>query len=72
MIGRHRIKVVKGSPDHMELAALTAALFVMARTTHGSGERSSRHHRAHWDRNLPALIRFPAHSWRARPGSHRH
>lgn len=71
VIGRHRIEVVKGAPDHVELAALTAALFLLARAD-GPGpgpERSTRRHRAHWDRNLPHPVRCPSHSWRARPGS---
>ncbi|MFJ6718318.1 MULTISPECIES: acyl-CoA carboxylase subunit epsilon [unclassified Streptomyces] len=67
-----RIKVVRGRPDHIELAALTAALVVLARSApavpehhHGHG-----HHRrrAHWDRHWPLV--HPAHSWRARPPLH--
>ncbi|CAL9592092.1 hypothetical protein SUDANB120_05267 [Streptomyces sp. enrichment culture] len=70
VIRRHRIKVVKGVPDHIELAALTAALLVLARAAEIAGPpRTTRHRRAHWDRNLPSLAHHPAHSWRARPKS---
>ncbi len=72
VIGHHRIRVVRGTPDHVELAALTAALFMLARASEVSGSgrpRSSRHRRAHWDRNLPSRLHHPAHSWRARPRS---
>ncbi|MET9888171.1 acyl-CoA carboxylase subunit epsilon [Streptomyces sp. NPDC006430] len=70
MIRRHQIKVIRGRPDHIELAALTAALFILARTARAPrAHRSTRHHRAHWDRNLPSVVHHPAHSWRARPGS---
>ncbi|MFD0270087.1 acyl-CoA carboxylase subunit epsilon [Streptomyces sp. NPDC127106] len=70
MIRRHRIRVVKGRPDHIELAALTAALMVLARTGAMAVPRhSTRRHRAHWDRNLPSLTDHPVHSWRSRPAS---
>ncbi|MEW2413136.1 acyl-CoA carboxylase epsilon subunit [Streptomyces sp. NPDC046866] len=70
MKGRHRIRVVRGVPDHIELAALTAALLMLARASEADvAPRSTRRHRAHWDRNLPSVIHHPAQSWRARPGS---
>ncbi|MEU2390171.1 acyl-CoA carboxylase subunit epsilon [Streptomyces sp. NPDC007369] len=68
MIRRHRIRVVKGRPDHIELAALTAALMVLSRAgAMAVPLHSTRRHRAHWDRNLPSLTVHPVHSWRARP-----
>lgn len=70
MTGRHRIHVVRGTPDHIELAALTAALLMLARASEvGGAPRPRRHRRAHWDRNLPSIVHHPAHSWRARPAS---
>ncbi|WP_323179119.1 acyl-CoA carboxylase subunit epsilon [Streptomyces sp. NBC_00320] len=70
VIHRHRIRVVRGSPDHIELAALTAALVILARTAPvPRAPHSTRHRRAHWDRNLASVVHHPAHSWRARPGS---
>ncbi|MEV0410647.1 acyl-CoA carboxylase epsilon subunit [Streptomyces sp. NPDC050448] len=70
MIRRHRIRVVRGSPDHIELAALTAALLILARTADAPrAPHSTRRRRAHWDRNLPSVGHHPAHSWRARPAS---
>ncbi|MFF4851796.1 acyl-CoA carboxylase epsilon subunit [Streptomyces sp. NPDC001194] len=68
MIRRHRIKVVRGTPDHIELAALTAALLILARTAPvPCAPRSTRRHRAHWDRNVTSVVHCPAHSWRSRP-----
>ncbi|MFF1556434.1 acyl-CoA carboxylase epsilon subunit [Streptomyces sp. NPDC058279] len=76
MIGR--IEVVRGNPDHMELAALTAALVILARSApalheHHHGHLHHGHHhrsrRAHWDRHWPLV--HPANSWRARPPLHR-
>ncbi|MEU9178457.1 acyl-CoA carboxylase epsilon subunit [Streptomyces sp. NPDC048550] len=62
--------MVRGSPDHIELAALTAALVILARTAPvPRAPHSTRHRRAHWDRNLASVVHHPAHSWRARPGS---
>ncbi|WP_158710009.1 acyl-CoA carboxylase epsilon subunit [Streptomyces katrae] len=70
MIRRHRIRVVRGTPDHIELAALTAALVILARTAHvPRAPHSARHRRAHWDRNVPSVVHHPAQSWRARPAS---
>lgn len=68
VIRRHRIRVVRGTPDHIELAALTAALLILARTAAVScAPHSTRRHRAHWDRNMASVVHCPAHSWRARP-----
>ncbi|MFI5828016.1 acyl-CoA carboxylase subunit epsilon [Streptomyces sp. NPDC051578] len=69
------IKVVRGNPDHIELAALTAALVMLARSApavHGHHHHGRPHHhrrRAHWDRHSPVV--HPANSWRARPPLHR-
>ncbi|MER7461480.1 acyl-CoA carboxylase epsilon subunit [Streptomyces sp. NPDC097981] len=61
---------MRGTPDHIELAALTAALLILARAADmPCAPRSTRRHRAHWDRNLAAVVHHPAHSWRARPAS---
>ncbi|GHB52722.1 hypothetical protein GCM10010347_23310 [Streptomyces cirratus] len=73
MIGR--IKVVRGNPDHIELAALTAALVMLARSAPAVHEHHHTHphhrhrRRAHWDRHWPLV--HPANSWRARPPQHR-
>ncbi|MEV6685915.1 acyl-CoA carboxylase subunit epsilon [Streptomyces sp. NPDC051130] len=71
---RH-IKVVRGNPDHIELAALTAALVMLARSApavhehHHHGRPHHHRRRAHWDRHSPVV--HPATSWRARPPLHR-
>ncbi|MGG8406528.1 acyl-CoA carboxylase subunit epsilon [Streptomyces sp. 12297] len=66
MSGRHAIRVEGGDPDHIELAALTAALFVLA------GRRRTLHtrpaappHRPSWTRSRPGPP-HPAHSWQVR------
>ncbi|MGW7097882.1 acyl-CoA carboxylase subunit epsilon [Streptomyces sp. NPDC054838] len=64
-----RIKVVRGHPDHIELAALTAALVILARSAPAVHEHGQRSRRAHWDRHWPLV--HPAHSWRARPPRNR-
>ncbi|MFJ3202220.1 acyl-CoA carboxylase epsilon subunit [Streptomyces sp. NPDC086989] len=70
MIRRPRIRVVRGTPDHIELAALTAALLMLARAADAPrAPRRARHRRAHWDRNLRSVVHHPAQSWRARPHS---
>ncbi|WP_037887622.1 acyl-CoA carboxylase epsilon subunit [Streptomyces sp. NRRL S-87] len=70
MIGHHRLpdphlRVVRGMPDELELAALLLAVTLLARS--GDAAHPARHRRsgrAHWDR--PRLGGFhPCHSWRA-------
>ncbi|WP_374991101.1 acyl-CoA carboxylase subunit epsilon [Streptomyces sp. LHD-70] len=62
------IKVVKGSPNHLELAAFTAVFIALARGSHALRDPRPRSRRAGWDHQSPHL---PAHSWRARAASPR-
>ncbi|MEV0116367.1 acyl-CoA carboxylase epsilon subunit [Streptomyces sp. NPDC050844] len=64
MIRRHTIKVVGGSPNHFELAALTAVFIALIRGAHAlRAPHSAGAHRAWWDQKPPYV---PAHSWRSR------
>ncbi|WP_408909497.1 acyl-CoA carboxylase subunit epsilon [Streptomyces solicavernae] len=56
------IKVVRGSPNHLELAALTAVFVALVRGSHALRDPLPRSRRAGWDRQPPYL---PAHSWRS-------
>ncbi|NBE50703.1 acyl-CoA carboxylase subunit epsilon [Streptomyces boluensis] len=60
------IKVVRGRPNHLELAAFTAVFMALVRGSHTLSEPDPRSRRAGWDHQPPHL---PAHSWRARRAS---
>ncbi|MEV7415540.1 acyl-CoA carboxylase subunit epsilon [Streptomyces sp. NPDC089919] len=61
------LRVLRGAPDEVELAALMLALTVLAQNLEAAGgRREGRTGRAHWDR--PRIGGFhPCHSWRSRP-----
>ncbi|MFE2476344.1 acyl-CoA carboxylase epsilon subunit, partial [Streptomyces sp. NPDC059389] len=62
VIRRHRIKVVRGTPDHIELAALTAALLILARTAPVScTPPPPRRHRGHRGRNVASGVYCSPH-----------
>ncbi|MCB5165410.1 hypothetical protein LG634_11280 [Streptomyces bambusae] len=65
MTGRHEIRVTGGDPDHIELAALTAALLAVARHRHrhaSGGRPAPPLHRPTWTRSRPGPA-HPAQSW---------
>ncbi|MGW7368992.1 acyl-CoA carboxylase subunit epsilon [Streptomyces sp. NPDC054841] len=60
------VRIMQGSPDHVELAALMAVLTALAcRSETAAAGREARRRRAHWDRAWGGGFQ-PSGSWRVR------
>ncbi|MER6999056.1 acyl-CoA carboxylase epsilon subunit [Streptomyces sp. NPDC000410] len=59
------VRIVHGTPDHAELAALLAVLALARHRAASHAAREARARRAHWDRAWGGAYQ-PCGSWRAK------